>query len=243
MPLIPRVGGGSYAAEAMHKFGHVDHRARVRPDANLPVALGGTHAKFDPPPVDFGDFGLTCDDAPYYSRGEMADIDFGANRAFAGVEIGLDRVERCVLHDHNHNRHCEYRRQSRILEPVREMLGLDGEGEGALGSRRYLPQGMPPYVARASTALAPYRNNNLAGLRSTAAIKVRPSPAPGFYTLGREAGLFWLAGRSRSINFRVLSQLIKPGFAGWSGDFGRTCGGSGLKVSSLWGIEWGGNGG
>src|SRR5215471_282907 len=124
MPLIPRVGGGSYAAEAMHKFGHVDHRARVRPDANLPVALGGTHAKFDPPPVDFGDFGLTCDDAPYYSRGEMADIDFGANRAFAGVEIGLDRVERCVLHDHNHNRHCEYRRQSRILEPVREMSGL-----------------------------------------------------------------------------------------------------------------------
>ena len=35
----------------------------------------------------------------------------------------------------------------------------------------------------------------------------------------------------------------EPGFAGWSGDFGRTCGGSGLKVSSLWGIEWGGNGG
>src|SRR5215813_9197349 len=33
-------------------------------------------------------------------------------------------------------------------------LGLDDEGEGALGSRRYLPQGMPPYVARASTALA-----------------------------------------------------------------------------------------
>jgi len=42
------------------------------------------------------DFGLTCDDAPYYSRGEMADIDFGANRAFAGVEIRLDRVERGV---------------------------------------------------------------------------------------------------------------------------------------------------
>ena len=36
---------------------------------------------------------------------------------------------------------------------------------------------------------------------------------------------------------------FEPGFAGWSGDFGRTCGGSGLKVSSLWGIKWGGNGG
>jgi len=168
----PQGGGGSYAAEATHKLGRIDHSARVRPYADLPVALGGTHAKFDPPPVDFGDFGLTCDDAPYYSRGEMADIDFGANRAFAGVEIGLDRVERGVLHDHDHDRRREYRRQSRILEPVREMLGLDDEGEGALGSRRYLPQGMPPYLARASTALAPYRNNNLAGLRSTAAIKV-----------------------------------------------------------------------
>src|SRR5215472_14559093 len=143
MPLIPTGGGGSYAAEAADKFGHVDHRARVRPYADLPVALGGTHAKFDPPPIDFGDFGLTCDDAPYYSRGEMADIDLGANRAFAGVEIGLDRVEGGVLHDHNHDRRREHRRQSRILEPVREMLGLDDEGEGALGSRRYVPQGMP----------------------------------------------------------------------------------------------------
>src|SRR5262245_30358847 len=31
----------------------------------------------------------------------------------------------------------------------------------------------------------------------------------------------------------VVSLIINPGFAGWSGDFGRTCGGSGLKVSSL----------
>ena len=28
-------------------------------------------------------------------------------------------------------------------------------------------------------------------------------------TLAREAGFSWYAGRSRSINFRVLSQLIK----------------------------------
>ena len=139
----PQGGGGSYAAEATHKLGRIDHSARVRPYADLPVALGGMHAKFDPPPVDFGDFGLTCDDAPYYSRGEMADSDLGANRAFAGVKIGLDRVERGVLHDHDHDRRREHRRQSRILEPVREMLGLDDEGEGALGSRWYLPPGMP----------------------------------------------------------------------------------------------------
>src|SRR5262249_29983857 len=140
----PQGGGdGSYAAEATRKFGHVDHSARVRPYADLAVALGGTHAKFDPPPVDFGDFGRTCDDAPHYSRGQMPDIDLGANRAFAGVEIGLDRVERGVLHDHDHDRRREHWRQSRILEPVREMLGLDDEGEGAPGSWRYLPQGMP----------------------------------------------------------------------------------------------------
>ena len=46
----PQGGGGSYAAEATHKLGRIDHSARVRPYADLPVALGGMHAKFDPRP-------------------------------------------------------------------------------------------------------------------------------------------------------------------------------------------------
>src|SRR5215469_12508074 len=84
--------------------------SQVRPYPDLPVALGGTHAKFYPRSVDFGDFRLTCDDAPRYRRGEMADIDFRANRAFAGFEIRLDRAERGALHDHDHDRRREYRR-------------------------------------------------------------------------------------------------------------------------------------
>ena len=37
--------------------------------------------------------------------------------------------------------------------------------------------------------------------------------------------------------------IVYPAFAGWSGDFERTCDGSGLKFRSLRGIKWGGNGG
>src|SRR5713101_2387334 len=37
----------------------------------------------------------------------------------------------------------EHRRQDRVLEPVREMLGLDEEAEGAFGSKGYLAHGLP----------------------------------------------------------------------------------------------------
>src|SRR6266436_4473024 len=38
---------------------------------------------------------------------------------------------------------AKHRRQDRVLEPVRERLGLDEEVEGAVGSKGYLPHGLP----------------------------------------------------------------------------------------------------
>ena len=68
----------------------------MRPDPDLLIALCRAHSEFDPPPVDFRDLGLAGDHASDWCRCEVADIDFGADRAFAGVEIGLDRIERVI---------------------------------------------------------------------------------------------------------------------------------------------------
>jgi hypothetical protein len=73
----------------------------------------------------------------------MAHVDGRADRAFAGIEISPNRVEGGVFHDHDHHGSGEHRRQDRVLEPVREMLGLDEEVEGALGPKGYLFHGLP----------------------------------------------------------------------------------------------------
>jgi hypothetical protein len=73
----------------------------------------------------------------------MAHIDGCADRALAGIEIGPDRVEGGVLHDHDHHGSGKHRRQDRVIEPVRKMLRLDEEAEGAFGSEGYLPYRLP----------------------------------------------------------------------------------------------------
>ena len=42
---------------------------------------------------------------------------------------------------------AKHRRQCRVFEPARKMLGLDEEAEGAFGSEGYLPHGLPSKVA------------------------------------------------------------------------------------------------
>jgi hypothetical protein len=68
----------------------------------------------------------------------MAHVDGRAYCALARIEIGPDCIEGGVFHDHDHDGSSEHRRKDRVLEPVRKMLGLDEEAEGAFGSRGYL---------------------------------------------------------------------------------------------------------
>src|SRR6516164_6523020 len=74
-------------------------------------------------------------------------VDGRAGCALTGIEIGPDRIERCVFHDHDHDGSGEHRRQDRVLEPVRKMLGLDEEAEGAFGSEGYMPHSLPSKAA------------------------------------------------------------------------------------------------
>jgi hypothetical protein len=80
---------------------------------------------------------------PNRRRGEMAHVDRRADSTLAGIEIGSDRIEGGVLHDHDHDGSGEHRRQDRVLEPVRKMLGQDEKAEGAFGSKGYPPHGLP----------------------------------------------------------------------------------------------------
>ena len=70
---------------------------------------------------------------------EMTHIDGRTDCALAGIEID---IEGGVFHDHDHHRSGKHRGQHCVLEPVREMLGLNEKVEGALGSQGYLPHGL-----------------------------------------------------------------------------------------------------
>ena len=105
--------------------------------------LSCSDGELDLPPVDLRHLGLPSNQASNRRRQEMAHIDGRADCALAGIEIGPDCIEGGVFHDHDHDGSGEHRRQDRVLEPVRKMLGLDEEAEGAFGSERYLPDGLP----------------------------------------------------------------------------------------------------
>src|SRR5262245_12287782 len=79
------------------------------------------------------------------SRGEMTNVDGGAHRALARLEIVPDRVERGVLHGEDHHRGREHWRQNRVFELIGEVLGPHLEGEAALGSE---PDGTHETVLR-----------------------------------------------------------------------------------------------
>src|ERR1700736_5287002 len=58
---------------------------------------------------------------------DLAPVDGGAECALTWIEISSDCVEGGVFHDHDHHGSGEHRREDRVLEPVREMFGLDQE--------------------------------------------------------------------------------------------------------------------
>src|SRR5215813_787540 len=142
--FAPASGRCRLGFEPPHEFGHVDDHPGMRPDADLLGALGRPNRELDLAPVDSRCLGLAKDYASDCRRGEMADVDRRSYGALAGVEIGLDRIERGVFHDHDHDRRGENRRQRRVLEAVRQMLGLHEEGEGALCSEGYRLHGFAP---------------------------------------------------------------------------------------------------
>src|SRR5690349_12112544 len=118
------------------ELGEVDHHALVRACSDHFGTVSRPDRKFDALSVDVRHLGLACDGMACGRRGQMADIHPRAERALAGVEERLQRVERGVLHHHDHDGRGEHGRQHRILEPVGEMLGRDEKTEGALGSGR-----------------------------------------------------------------------------------------------------------
>jgi hypothetical protein len=76
----------------------------------------------------------------------MAHVDSRADCALTRVEISPDCIEGGVSMTMIITGGGEHRRQDRVLEPVRKMLGLEEEAEGAegaLGSKEYLPHDLP----------------------------------------------------------------------------------------------------
>src|ERR1700719_4185817 len=66
---------------------------------------------------------------------DLAPVDGGAECALTWIEISSDCVEGGVFHDHDHHGSGEHRREDRVLEPVREMFGLDQELKEPLAPR------------------------------------------------------------------------------------------------------------
>ena len=94
--------------------------------------------EFDLPPIDLDHFSFARDLAPNRRRREVTDVDRGADRALAGIEITLDRVEGGVFHHHDHDGSGEYRRQHGVLEAVGEMLRQYAQRERAFCAERNL---------------------------------------------------------------------------------------------------------
>src|SRR3989442_473044 len=78
------------------KLGEVDDHSFVRADAYLLGSIHGADFELDMPALDLGDLRLACDTPPCRRRSQMANVDARAERAFAGVEIRLDRVQRRI---------------------------------------------------------------------------------------------------------------------------------------------------
>src|SRR5277367_2010198 len=130
----------SLAEFCLHSFGQsrqIDHHAFVCADANLLGSVGRANRELDAPSINLGHLRLAGDAPTGRGGGQMAYVDPCAQRAFACVKVWFDRIERRVLHDHDHDRRCQNRGQRRILETAREMVGQDDKSERTRGPDRY----------------------------------------------------------------------------------------------------------
>src|SRR5439155_12471131 len=133
---------GGLAPHPLGKFGEIDHHPLVGADSDFLAPVPRPDRELDPAPIDPGHLGLARDAPTRRGRRQVSDVDMRAERALAGAENWLDGVQRRVLHDHDHDRCGQHRRQCRVLEAVGEMVRGDEKIEGALGSEWYRLHGI-----------------------------------------------------------------------------------------------------
>src|SRR5579863_269656 len=110
--------------------------------SDLLIPVGRANRKLDAPPINFGNLRFADYESTNRCRRQMAHVDVRAERAFAGVEIWFDRVESCILHDHDHDRRRQDWGQCHILESAGEMVGHHDKTERTLGADRYRLHGL-----------------------------------------------------------------------------------------------------
>src|SRR5665213_24188 len=81
---------------------------------------------------------ITCSKsvAPTGRCREMPHADLRADRGFVAIEVGLDRAQRRVFHELNHDRRRKDRGETRVLECVCEILAPDDRLERPLCTDR-----------------------------------------------------------------------------------------------------------
>ncbi len=110
----------------------------MRSAADLFRLVARRHLEFDSLALDLDDLGFGPNLMTDGRGGKMPDIDRGADRALALLEIRPDRGKRRVFHDQDHHRRRQHLRQHRVLEAVGEMLRLHAQRERCFCSQRYL---------------------------------------------------------------------------------------------------------
>src|SRR5665213_913048 len=133
-------GPASLAEFSLHPFGQLRqlyYHALMCAYSNLLVAVSRTNRKLDAPLIKSSHYRFAGDALTNRRRHQMPHVHVRAERTFAGVEIWFDGVERRVLHDHDHDRCRQDRRQCHILETAGEMFGHDDKTERTRGPDRY----------------------------------------------------------------------------------------------------------
>src|SRR3954471_24399734 len=81
----------------------IDHHSPMRAVADLFRLVVRRHLELDALALDLDHLGVGADLVTDRGGGEMPDVDCGANRALARIEIGPDRIQRGVFHDQDHH--------------------------------------------------------------------------------------------------------------------------------------------
>src|SRR5262245_5971512 len=127
--------GFALGCQPLLEAAHVDHHALMGAATDLLGLVARADIEFDASTVDARDHGFGRDIMSDRRRGEVADVDRGADRAFARIQVAADGVEGGILHRRDHHRRREYLREHRILEPVGEMRRPHAQCERSLRSQ------------------------------------------------------------------------------------------------------------
>ncbi|HJX22018.1 MAG TPA: hypothetical protein VJ454_13570, partial [Steroidobacteraceae bacterium] len=113
---------GGAAIQPLDEPHHVDDHSLMRAGSNVRDAICRFDLELDAATIDFGYF-RSRDDLPAEWRGrQMKDVHARSDRTLLRSKEGLDRVEGSVLHGHDHDRCRQDRRQSSVLEAIRQVF-------------------------------------------------------------------------------------------------------------------------